>query len=317
MTEEAIIELSKYFKKYFEEIINPELKQINKVKEAKQINYVVYIKLCSFKLWYYKKYIETNGLQLKFWEQYTLSKYYLKNCVIENNCDPDFNDGLKEEALYEWLQICVNPHEEVNYDFFFEKYKKELTIDKEQEIKNILFIKEGGKEKLRGLLDNNDWYIRLKTIENWFLKRYDRETAVKIFECRKSTSIDLKFYYPRLIGAIIIGLVQIFFNANKYITQYISFNKFIVLTVIFFALSFFYLSYECYNITNNRDVSLYRSFLLCFFSFVFLSIFLIFLIRWFYEQFYFYNSILFSSAAIFIGIFIQILWEDKTITEPL
>jgi hypothetical protein len=311
LTEEEIIRLSILF----ETTTNTEL---NDIRVAKKNGYIQTIKSCPRKLWEYKNYIETKGFQLKFWEQYTLSKYFLKNWVIENICDKDFDDGLKEEALYEWLQICVNPHDEINYDFFFEKYKNEFKIDKEQEIQNILFVKEEGKVRLRNLFNNDDWHIRLKTIENWFLKRYDRETAQIISRCRKSTLFEkIKLFYPRFIGAIIIGLLQMFLNNNSYITKEFSIGKLTFITIALLALSFSYLFYECYNITNNLKISLKRSFILCIFSFWLLSIILMYIIYYLYDIKYSLNSFLISSAAIFIGIFIQILWEEKTITEPL
>ncbi len=313
MTEDDIIELSRHFERY----IKCELKQIWK---AEKINYVDSIQSCSWKLWEYKNYIETKGIQLKFWEDYTKTKYYLKKCVIENTCDNDFSDKFKEEALYEWLKICVNPQEEINFDFFFEKYKTKnnYRIDKEQEIKNILFVKEGGKEKLRDLLNNDDWHIRLKTIENWFLKRYDRGTACKISEYRKSTLFEkIKLFYPRFIGAIIIGLLQIFLNNNSYMTKDFSPGKLLFITIALLTISFLYLFYECYNITNNLRISIKRGLLLSIISFGLLSIILMFIIYYLYQITYSLNSFLISSAAIFIGIFIQILWEEKTITEPL
>ena len=309
MTEIGINELSKHFKCVTEN----ELKQI---RIAKEIGYVKSIQSNPEKLWEYKNYIETKGLQLKFWEQYILSKCYLKEWVIENLRDKSFNDGLKEEALYEWLQVCVNPHEEINYDFFFEKYKDKFN--KEHEIKTILFVNEGGKEKLRDLLNNGAWHIRLKTIENWFLKRYDRGTARKISECRKSTTFEkIKLYYPRFIGAIIIGLLQIFLNNNSYITKDFPIGKLSFVTIALLTLSFLYLFFECYNITNNLRISFIRSLFLSVISFGLLSIILMIIIYYLYEIKYSLNSFLISSAAIFIGIFIQILWEEKTITEPL
>ncbi len=307
MTENDINRLSRDFKC----IINCELEQIWK---AERIKYVNSIKSCSWKLWQYKNYIETMGLQIKFWKNYTKGKYYLKNCVIENTCEEDFNGGYKEEALYEWLKICVNPQNEINYDFCFEKYK----IDREQEIKNILFVKENGKEKLRELLNNKDWHIRLKTIENWFLKRYDWNTARKILIYRKSNLIDIiKLFFPRLSAAIIIGLMPFFWNENSYLTNDFSLGKIILLTAILLTISISYLFYECYNIINNVRISIRRGGFLGIISFLFLSFILIFIIYFLYGINYIKNSFLISSAAIFIGIFIQILWEEKTITEPL
>ena len=88
------------------------------------------------KLYNYYTYIEIEGCQQRYWDIYIKTKYYLKEQVIINKYELT---DLYQLAIYEWIKICLNLQNDPNFDFYFEIN----SLDKEDEIKKILFENNG------------------------------------------------------------------------------------------------------------------------------------------------------------------------------
>lgn len=280
------------------------------------------------KLHYFKTFIEMEGLQYKYWKSYTQTKYYLKQLALENNCN---DEELIESAFYEWLKICVNPNNELNYDFYFETE----DLDKECQVKQILFENDG-KGNLREIFENDEWQIRLRTISSWFLKRYDWSTATKISGFYKKSIFDqTPLIFPRLLGAIFIGFLSLIFSGDIWgLALELEWLYVYGISFLLVAIFILYLINECYNITHNKKVAIKRGGLVGLYGFIISLVVSLMIVYFLGEHFvgfnygtggwyllghliFLENVLFFASAGLSIGIFIQILWEEKTITEPL
>jgi len=298
---------------------------LEKYVEEKKENFAI--------LFQCKYFIEGKALTLRCWETYTKVKYYLKELAL--NQIQDKFDILKEEAFYHWLKICINPQREVNYDFYFEKNK----LDKEEEVRRILF-EEDGKGRIRDIFTKDDWQIRLRTIADWFLKRYDIATARKIYKNINphfKTCFDkVKLWVPRLIGAVFIGFLPLIMGQEIWeLPLKLGWCWTVILSILSGGFAYLYLTLECYYITKKNKGVWGRAFKILCIGVLYSLIFALFItsimgkhfivsdelmrkgVDFFGIQIFFNNVIFFASAALLIGIFIQIFWEEKTITEPL
>ncbi len=290
------------------------------------------------KLINYKLFLEIKNIQTNLWESYTKTKYYLKELASEDGKVPDKS---KEIIFYEWLKICVNPQGEKNYDFYFEKNK----LDKENEVKGILF-ENNGDGPLKDTFTQQDWQIRLRTIADWFLKRYDSKTASKILKNIQSPYKNIfdriKLLTPRLWGAIFIGFLPLIVGQETWdlplkflnVSPETGWIWVAALSALFVLISFGYLIIECYNITRNTITAIKRAGFVCLEGFLISLIFSSIIVYvmgeysvseslkvWGWNplgrKIFSANILFFASAALLIGIFIQVFWEEKTITEPL
>ncbi len=302
-------------------------------------------------------YLTMYGLKDHLPNAYIDAKYHLKEKAIENlDASPD--DKTKA-ALYDWLKICINTQKDINYDFYFEKN----NLNREEEVKTILF----GNGKLRKIFKNRDWQIRLKTVADWFLRRYNGEIARDILRSHQNFDCwdNLKLFYPRMIVAIIVGLLALMtgqeiwdlpHNISGRITgviygpiakfwgwhlsdaysNLVSLIGLLVIVFFFYVLSVLYLRYECYNIIFDTKAagcrarkvggrglfaSLILSTLICYAIGPISGTKEVMNPATYYSCQaglpVFKNIIFFASAALFIGIFMQVFWEKETITEPL
>ena len=310
----------------------------NNIAKFHEINlkYIDKIKDNYNKLQEYKLFIEIEGLQLRWWESYITVKYHLKRLACENTCN---DKKINEEAFYEWLKICVNSKKEPNYDFYLEK--KELN--KEVEVTQILF-EDNETDDIRNIFKDDDgqirdeWQIRLRTIASWFLKRYNLSTAMKILKnCNTNRFDQINLILPRLWVAIFIGFLPLLFNQG---TWELALNLglwCILISFLLIAISISYLKFECYNITRNEKTAKKRGKFVGICGLI-ISLFISTIIviskgEFFVGHDYKTNGLnvvghiifledilfilIFASAALLIGIFIQIFWEEKTITESL
>lgn len=260
-------------------------------------------------------------------------------------------DSDKEAAFYDWLKICINPENNPNYDFYFEMHKK---LDKEKEVKGILFDEKGA---LRGTFTEPAWRIRLRKIKIWFQKRYDLITAWKIeinLIGKKmlplyliSLLLSLKIFFPiRLSCAISIGFIPLLVESGVWeVALRLSWADIGPISGLALLIIFLYFLYECSKVTGGGKsvksllrtggivlcgvlVSVGLSTILCgMFSHHFID-FTNALADWSWYVLYvnlgpyflaFHGRIIifFATAAFLIGTFIQVIWEEKTITEPL
>lgn len=291
-----------------------------------------------------KIYIERMGLKEYWWERYIKVQQKLKDIALLSEELPD-RENEKEAALYDWLKICINPEKNPNYDFYFEKE----GLDHEKQVKEILFTKEG----LRNIFKNPDWQIRLKKIRMWFIARYDVRTAYKLqknlvgkkrFPLNLISLILSPLVPIRLICAILIGFIPLVFESEVWrLALRLSWADIFLISGVSVALIFYYLTYECHKITRGEKsaLSLFKRIMPTLIigmlsSLLFSTIF--------YEMFFYHfiNSengickafqyiaigpfqwtfrpkiiIFFATIAFLIGILIQVIWEEKTVTEPL
>jgi hypothetical protein len=138
---------------------------------------------------------------------------------------------------------------------------------------------------------------------------------------------------PRMLSAILVGIILIASSGDlmKFGAGILNSNYFYYFLIFTFLLSFFYFFFECSKIIRG---SLPRNH---FNSKIIHRIFPILLwgfgwsIVYSYTFLYIYNSInllssstfnwktilFYASFSFFIGILIQLLWEEKTVPEPL
>jgi hypothetical protein len=244
---------------------------------------------------------------------YLDAKFHQKNIALNSDKIPIEE---KNDAFYDWLNVCINSKNDPNIDFYFEKQKPPLS--KEDEIKNILF-KNG---ELRDIFKNDEWQIRLKKIKTWFLKRYDLTTSKKIHRnlINRQRFEWVDFFFLRLICAILVGFIPFIFNPEIWDMHINSLH--LILSIVLISLIFLYFVYECSKVIDNEksiiDIcarvipiffyGLLASFL---FSFVFYRVFS--------EDSAFPIIIGFFLAIIayFIGVLVQVIWEENTVAEPL
>ncbi len=225
-------------------------------------------------------------------------------------------------TFYTWsIPQPKNP----NIDFYF---KKE-NLSKEAQVKKILF---DDKDRLREIFKKNEWQIRLRRIRTWFLKRYNWITAIKLHHNLRNKGMFEIFdlILLRLLCGILLGFIPLFSLPNIW-TLPIDLNLLILILPAVLVLIYF--NYECsktvgYDIDTlsiffNRvlPIFFYSILLSFFFSYIFYSVLS--------GHFIDFESVIckeifplkiipfFAIVALSIGVLVQIIWEDKTITEPL
>jgi len=251
------------------------------------------------------------------------------------NPDDSFDKDCKGEWQRFWLRCCVR--DESNY--FFAVFK-ELGINREDDVQNIMngqYLWDIVKSQ-----EGIDFYKR--AVVDWFLRRYNRRDAKSILKTIKDLKcIDkIRFWYPRLIVAIIIGFLPLITQKDMWLMPLNLSEIFVVfLGVLLFGLSYGYLVYECNKIINDITEARNRASSVCLPGFLISLLFSIFIclligpailidntkniietncsiIRLLKLGNLFWQDIIFFAfSALFIGIFIQLLWEEKTVTEPL
>ncbi|MEW6419030.1 MAG: hypothetical protein AB1480_13060 [Nitrospirota bacterium] len=207
-------------------------------------------------------------------------------------------------------------------------------IDREEQVKIILF-ENYNSGKLRTFFDRSEWQPRLKKIMAWFLKRYDLRTAIKIYRALhiKPKLGWLDLFLPRLFGSIFIGFLPLV-SATELWGLPLTLDWYFlgVLALFSFALTFGYFNLE-YSKATGKGMNynpLVVSLMGLGYAFVLSSILTMIFSKHFIgannsfipvlgSGFRLYPKILifFAFSALLIGIFIQVFWEEKTITEPL
>ena len=195
------------------------------------------------------------------------------------------NSKLRAKWQNYWLSCCRSS----KCDYVF-SVLKECGIDRETDVRYI--VDEGLKEdaplaKHIGSDEGVKFYK--KTIADWYLRRYNGKAAKEIL---RSGSFDcgdnLKLFYPRMIVAIIVGLLALMTGqeiwdlphelSNRISHLFYSLDtKFfgwefpyaynnligsiglVVVVLFFYSLSVLYLRYECYNIIFDKQKAGYRA----------------------------------------------------------
>lgn len=144
------------------------------------------------------------------------------------------------------------------------------------------------------------------------------------------TTESLDLIFPRLLCATLVGFTPLLFDSETWkLPPGLSAKEIIFTLLLSFISVYIYLSYECSKVAGDeKNISIFRRVLPILLwgtiaSFIFSSIF--YVIYFFYlnlnSYFQWHSSLniitFFASVALFIGILIQIIWEEKTVTEPL
>jgi len=251
----------------------------------------------------------------------------------------------KAKAQRLWLKHCLS--KETDYTFIVlkeaqkERGEREKIVEREKDVETI--VKEGLKNgaALKNFIDSDEGVkFYKKTIADWYLRRYNGKMAKDILKpfdyCDK-----LKLFYPRLIVAIIIGLLALMAGQEGWdlphkLANRIDYWGLIGVSIGFLTISILYLKYECYNIIFDKKKALLRALKVGLFGFgaslIFSTIICITIGSISVtkkiinpDTYYslqagwpvFKNIFFFASVALFIGIFMQVFWEKETITEPL
>lgn len=257
-------------------------------------------------------------LKEKYFDSYLDAKYHLMIIVLNSIKNDTIHEDDISNALYDWLKVCINSKHGSKIDFYFKMHNPPLF--KENEIKTILF--ENGE--LREMFKDDDWQIRLKKIKLWFLKRYDFKTSLKIYinltNRRKSELID--FLNLRLISAILVGFLPLVFKPDIWEMKIDWYDY--ALAIILIPLIIGYFMYDCSKVIDSGKNNILERVLPIFFYGLFISI-----ISSVFIYFVFFSGdpalsiemdkrlAFLAIIAYFIGIIVQIIWQESTVVEPL
>jgi len=218
-----------------------------------------------------------------------------------------------------WFRCCIS--EKCDYIFSILKLRH---VNREEDLLKICnpeskLWKKAGDERIK---------INIDLCIDFFLKRYNLMKAFSLCWNYPSSKIHLNWielFFPRMIAGIFVGFLPIitsndlmnFIDGNQSNLKLYAFFAFMfILTVIYFL-------YECYKITQKTldiekifmrispvlMVSSIEAFLI---SIIFAYVGLFGDKGWVLSKIIFY-----AMFALFIGILAQLLWEEKTATEPL
>ncbi|MBS3920633.1 MAG: hypothetical protein KG012_17300 [Deltaproteobacteria bacterium] len=257
-----------------------------------------------------------------------------RHLAVEVSPEDSFTGELKGKWQRYWLRCCLK--DECNY--FFSLFK-EFEINRENDVEAII-----QEEYLWNVINSEEGKKFYKqTIAEWFLKRYNKKKAKSVLKTITGIKwLDkIRFWYPRLIVAILIGFLPLITQKDMWLMPLNLSEIFVVfLSVLLFALSYGYLVYECNKIINDITEARKRASCVCLQGFLISLLFSIFIclsigpailndrteniiesncIITLLElgNLFWKDIIFFAFSALFIGIFIQLLWEEKTVTEPL
>lgn len=255
-------------------------------------------------------------LKEKHTTAYLNAKFYQKKIALNSNKIP-MNE--KSDAFYDWLKVCINSKHGSIIDFYFKKQNPPLS--KEDEIKTILF--ENGE--LREIFKSNEWQIRLKKIKRWFLIRYDWKNYNKINKnlINRQSFGWVDFIFLRLICAILVGFIPFVFNPEIWD---MNINRLdLLLSIVLMPLIFSYFIYECSKVIDSeksiidicaRVIPIFIWGLIV--SFIFsCTFYLVFSENPVYSIEIVYILAFLAVIAYFIGIIVQIIWQENTVVEPL
>lgn len=225
-----------------------------------------------------------------------------------------------------WLSCCRSSKCDYFFSILKDIDKKKKDIDREKDIVELC-------KKEQALWEiNNDENIRKNHLQLYFrflLRRYALREAFQLGWEMKDFFLLANVLLPRLLAAIVIGLLPFLEQTIWSVVLKMPYCYYYLTSGFLVVISFLYMWYECYRVTEGSHQKSFRraSFVsvVCGFlpSFVFASIGINFMKDVYATKEMIVNvdflhpSLLFASAALFIGIFIQVLWEEKTIAEPL
>lgn len=251
-----------------------------------------------------------------------------------------------------WLRHCLSNEGSVNYLFAclsrLQGDNCEIRVDREEDVEMI--ITEGlahdqaplAKVVLTTAARN---YYR-QICEEWFLKRYAFAKAWRCFKQRGGLSLLgivewSRFIFPRLWGGIIIGYLPLLLQGDCWKLA-VGHSWYVIIFLALFALglcAFYFLNEVKTNVKPTPDcywLRAWKIFGLGWGISLITGLFFIILlggqclkdtgffqtrqsITWFWSSWEIFLPLWFfyASWALLIGIFVQILWEEKPVTEPI
>jgi hypothetical protein len=254
--------------------------------------------------------------------------YLAKNLAFLN--DLSSNKKIDKQIKWQnyWFRCCIS--DKCNFIFSILSSKKicgDNGINREEDLVKICNPVESkirdklGDEIMKGYLDAGIDFL---------LKRYNVCGAWGLYNKYPSKwNINfIKLLLPRMFSAILIGFIPIVTSGD--IQKFVSSNSslFFVCTIsnlwlyslFMIILSFAYISFECRKTTRDTQVaSGKRSALVFTFGIVYALIFSVMFakIGLLGEDLHITDIIFYAIFAFLIGILLQLLWEEKTTTEPL
>ncbi len=215
-----------------------------------------------------------------------------------------------------WLSCCLSS----KCDYIF-AVLKECDIDRERDIMKLW--KDGILWGYLGSDFGKNYYNDI--CMRFLLRRYNWYGAFQLWwKYNRSSFSGINLLLPRLIGTIILGFAFLITSDKilefplKLMVDY-PFKYWLLFGLSLFV-SWIYLLIECRNTTGKFFIT--RPSLIFIWGLI-ISLFLSFGIFQLFAQIFssgvvgWEGKLLFSSLSLFIGIFIQVFWEEKTITEPL
>lgn len=279
--------------------------------------------------------LEENNLSISQAYGYTYLKLLELNLELAekkyNSEEKKLADDLYY-ALSKWLNVCQNPQYTV-----FES--EQIQIDRENETNKAIFKDGELKPDLKGYRFQE--LIRNIAV-NWYLKaRYNIWTAKRLLCAVNSKSQLFNCFLPRMFSAIIVGYLALVMQGDAWKLAYRMYTYhpllllFVAMPLIFIA-SFAYLYIEIAKISANWKDRLKRTLLIWIIGLLESSVIGLVICKFISEYFssiilgledvfiepvhclgYPQAFFLFFPLAMFIGIFVQIIWEEKPITHPL
>lgn len=213
-----------------------------------------------------------------------------------------------------WFRCCIS--EKCNYIF---SILKSRNIRREDDLEKIC----AQNSRLWEVLDDSGKKAYIDICMDFFLRRYNYWGAYRMLKKHPSVWNGIKMTFPRMMSAIILGFIPIATSGD--IRTFVQINELNLkqFSIIIIIISSAYLIFECYK-SNQRTLDNWQYILrivpiliwgliwALFYSHIFTSIKFLGPEKWNLCWVIFY-----ASFAFFIGILLQLLWEENTVTEPL
>lgn len=231
------------------------------------------------------------------------------------------DETFKYQAQWEnyWFRCCIS--EKCDYIFLILKSR---NINREDDLLKICnpeskLWKEVGDVRIK---------INVDLCIDFFLRRYNWIGAAGLcwnYPTSKVHSNWIKLFFPRMLAGVLVGFLPIVASQDlRNFTENTPLNLKICIGVIVFFGIILYFLFEC-NKTTQKTLGIKKLSLRVFSVFTVSSIAAIFI-----STIFSYVGLLgtgdwnlsikvifYAMIALFIGILVQLLWEEKTATEPL
>jgi hypothetical protein len=221
-----------------------------------------------------------------------------------------------------WFRCCIS--DKCNYIF---KILYSKNVDREDDLKKICNLQS---ELCTSLANENMKQSYFDLSIDYFLKRYNWLGASQIcFKAPNKIKNVPKLIIPRMLAATLVGFVAIATSNEIWEFAVTQQSYLLHYSIALICASGLYSLYECHKITQGT-LSFLRLLSRVFFVLI-IGILLSLVLSYIFTLLGLFttahipetsiickNRVLFySTLALFIGILIQLLWEEKTVAEPL